>query len=507
MHACRIVDVAGSMALPSRTRARGRGSRRMPWLLVLALSAPGGAGAAGATDPLEGKWLGTMGSPRERVEVGLEFVRDDHGELTLRLTQPISNYFGVDPGGTLQRKGSLVTHDGLAMSLTLSGDTLQGTLPGPNSPATLRRTDALPLELPPPPVPAGPAPRWQARLGGQVYASPVVAGGVAYVGTTGGVFNAINTGDGSSKWTHGTGAPIHGAAALADDAVYFACDDGYLYKLARADGKLLWRYALGDGDVRRTLPHPQVYDWDWQGAQPLLADGVVYVGAGDGGFHAVDSAEGTRRWRFDTRGRIRNGAALDGERVIFGSADHHVYALDRASGKEAWRHDTGAEVDATPVLHAGRVLVGNRGAGLYSIDASNGELDWRLYFWGSWVESTPVVRDGVIYIGSSDLRRVSAIDPADGHVRWRSDVHGWTWGTPLVTDDRIHVGVAGGTPYFVRHVASYTTLDRRTGTILARWPLPDTGGHQWGIAGSPALDGDQVIVATIEGSLYAFPRR
>lgn len=493
--------------LPSAP-ARGRGLRAIgPSLfLLLALAGPRGVSAAEPADPLEGKWLGTMGSPKERVEVGLEFARGDDGTLSLRLTQPVSNYFGVDPGGELQRDGAQVTHAGLAMSLTLAGDTLQGTMPGPRSAATLRRVDALPRELPPPEVPAGPPPRWQTRLGGLVYASPVVADGIAYIGTTGGVFNAVRTKDGSMAWAYGTGAPIHGAAALSGDALYFACDDGYLYKLARADRKLRWRYALGDGEVRRVLPHPQVYDWDWQGAQPVLADGVVYIGAGDGGFHAVDAADGSRKWRFDTGGRIRNAAAIDGARVIVGSADHHVYALDRASGKEAWRHDTGAEVDSAPVLHEGRVLVGNRGPGLLSLAADRGELAWRLYFWGSWVESTPVVRDGVIYIGSSDLRRVSAIEPADGRVRWRSDVHGWSWGTPLVLGDRIHVGVAGGTPYFIRHVASYTTLDRKSGKVLSRWPLADAGGHQWGIAGSPAADGDQVIVATIEGSLYAFPR-
>jgi outer membrane protein assembly factor BamB len=128
-----------------------------------------------------------------------------------------------------------------------------------------------------------------------------------------------------------------------------------------------------------------------------------------------------------------------------------------------------------------------------------------LYFWGSWLESTPVVRDGVIYVGASDLRRVSAVNPADGHVLWRTDVYGWTFGTPLVTDDRIYAGAAGGTPYFIRHEAGFNTLDRRTGKLLSRWPLPDTGGHQWGIAGSPARAGDLVLVATISGSLYAFP--
>jgi outer membrane protein assembly factor BamB len=253
------------------------------------------------------------------------------------------------------------------------------------------------------------------------------------------------------------------------------------------------------------LPHPQVFHWDWQAAQPVVAEGTVFIGAADGGFHAVNAQTGARVWRFDTGGKIRNGAVIDGNRVIFGSADHFVYALDRGNGREQWRFDTRAEVDATPVIHAGRVLIGNRGAGLYSLDAASGEERWRLFFWGSWVESTPVVVDDTIYIGSSDLRRVSAIRPDDGHVIWRSDVFGWTWGTPLVIGERIHVGVAGGAPYFIPHLASYTTLDRSSGRILTRRPLPDSGGHQWGIAVSPVRAGDTVVIASIEGALSGFP--
>ncbi len=464
-----------------------------------------GAGSA-AVDPIEGKWLGTAGSPKEKIQVGLEFRRDESGKLLLRLTQPIMNYFDVDAGGEVRREGDTYVFEPLFMSLTRQGDSLEGTLPGPNSPASFKRVRKLPAEAPPPRVPPGPAARWQARLGGQVYASPIVAGGVAYVGTTGGVFNAVSTRDGSLVWTFSAGRSVFGAAAVSDDAVYFACDNGFLFKLERATGQELWRYELGDADVPRILPHPSVFDWDWQGPQPVLADGVVFVGAGDGGFHAVDAATGARRWRFATNGKVRNGAAIDGARIVFGSADHFVYSLDRATGEQVWRFDSGIDVDAAPLVHEGRIIVGNRGGGLYSLDAETGEQHWRLYFWGSWVESTATVVDGVIYVGASDLRRVSAVDPTDGRVLWRSDVYGWSWGTPLVAADRIYVGAAGGTPYFLRHVASFTTLDRATGRILTRRPLPDSGGHQWGIAGSPASDGESVIVATIDGSLYAFPK-
>jgi len=112
----------------------------------------------------------------------------------------------------------------------------------------------------------------------------------------------------------------------------------------------------------------------------------------------------------------------------------------------------------------------------------------------------------VNYIGSSDLRGVSTLAPAAGGVFWRWAVYGWTWGTRAVTADRLYVGAAGGRPYFLNHVASFSVVDRKTGRLLRRWPLPEVAGaHQWGIAGSPVVAGDLVVVATIDGGLLAFP--
>jgi outer membrane protein assembly factor BamB len=194
--------------------------------------------------------------------------------------------------------------------------------------------------------------------------------------------------------------------------------------------------------------------------------------------------------------------------VIVGSADHFVYAFDRATGRKLWRHDTEAEVEDEPLVAGERVFVGNRGIGLIALSAATGERLWRTTFWGSWLESTPALVDGVLYVGSSDLGRVSAIDPAAGTVLWRTAVYGWTFGTPLVVGERIYAGAAGGTPYFIPHVASFSVLDRATGRLLERWPLPDSpDAHQWGIAGSLARAGDTVVATTIGGSVYGFPLR
>jgi len=474
-------------------------------LLPLVLTLQAAVAASAKPDPLEGKWWGSVVAPHETVDFGLEFKADEKGEIHVAITQPGANYFGMDYPGVVHREGRQVTLTELNLRAKLTGDELRGTFGRVNAPIELKRVQALPQPPPIPELPSGSGPRWQTRLNGQVFASPAVADGVAYVGTTGGVFNAVKTSDGSFVWTFSAGRPIFGAARLTDDAVYFTCDNGYLFKLDRATGKELWRYDLGDERVSRIIGHPQVYDWDWHSPRPLVADGVVYVGSGDGSLHAVDAITGARRWRADTGGRIRGGAAIEDDRVIVGSADKFVYAFDRASGRELWKHDSEAEVEDEPVIADGRVYIGNRGVGMIALSAATGERVWQTTFWGSWLESTATVNDSVLYVGSSDLGRVSALDPKDGRVLWRTDVFGWTFGTPLVTADRVYAGAAGGTPYFIPHAAGFCVLDRATGKLLQRWPLAESAGHQWGIAGSLALAGDTVVATTIDGSIYGFP--
>jgi outer membrane protein assembly factor BamB len=476
-------------------------------VLVFSLVALAAAGrmSAAEPDPVEGKWLGSGGPPEETVQIGLEFFRDAQGALKVKLTQPEANYFSMEAQGPVRREGNRVELQEMGIDLELRDGELVGVVAGPRSRVSLHRVSSLPQEAPIPDLPPGPGPKWQAQLGAAMWAAPAVWGDTAYVGTVGGVFQAVGK-EGKIEWTFSAGHPIYGEALATADAVYFVCDDGALYKLDRAKGTQVWRYELGDAGASRVLPHPQVYDYDYWSPKPALADGALYVGSGDGGFHAVDEKSGARRWRFQAGARVRNGALVDGPRVVFGAADSLVYALDRGTGKELWRRDLKAPIDTAPVALDGKVLIGNRGPGVHALAAETGEIVWRTPFWGSWVESTPVVREGVVYVGSSDLTRVSAIDGKDGRVLWRSNVFGWAWGTPLLDGGRIYIGVAGVEPYFIRHVAGVAALDQRSGRVLWRWPYPKPqGAFVWGFASSPVKAGDSILLAGLDGTLYAFP--
>jgi outer membrane protein assembly factor BamB len=76
------------------------------------------------------------------------------------------------------------------------------------------------------------------------------------------------------------------------------------------------------------------------------------------------------------------------------------------------------------VLAGGNLFVGSRDYTFYAFRAGDGALAWKFSYWFSWVESTPAVSDGTLYVGASDYRRVTSFDPANGTVHWATDVRG-----------------------------------------------------------------------------------
>ena len=476
--------------------------------IVLLLAALAGARPAGASEEqsIEGAWRGEIGFAADRVEIAFDFRRNEQGDLVAFLYQPVVNLYGVALPGTLHREEARFVNREFNLSLTRTAEGLEGTMTSLAMPITLRRTHGLPAEVPIADAPAGPGPRWRAKLGAPIYAAAALRDGVAYVGTTGGVFQAVRLTDGGFEWTFNAGRSVHGEALVTADHVYFACDSGFLYKLDRRTGREIWKYDLGDAQVPRVLAHVAVFEYDYHGPRPLLDDGTVYVGSGDGALHAVDDASGMRRWRHATGGKVRVGAVRSGAQVVFGSLDGTLYAVDARTGALAWKRELRGAVTTAPIRAGDALITGTRASALYALRPDTGETIWRDVFWGSWVESEPVVDAGTLYIGSSDLRRVSAIDPRDGRLAWRTDVFGCPWGRPALTGAKLYMGTVGTDPYSVRHVGGVVALERASGRIAWRWPAPAMpGALQSGFAASPAIEGDTMVIGGLDGTLYAFP--
>ena len=139
---------------------------------------------------------------------------------------------------------------------------------------------------------------------------------------------------------------------------------------------------------------------------------------------------------------------------------------------------------------------------------ADGARTWERFQWFSWVESTPRLVDGVLYLGSSDNRTVRALDPADGRTLWSTDINGWAWAQPAVSAGAVFASSAGTAdhPSPDPPEGSFSALDRRTGALKWRRIVPaQRDVYLAGFVGAPAVAGDRVIVGGLDGVLYAFP--
>ena len=126
----------------------------------------------------------------------------------------------------------------------------------------------------------------------------------------------------------------------------------------------VWSYATGS----------QLY------SSPAVANGVMYIGSGDGNVYALD---------------VSNGI------VYVGSWDGKVYALNAKTGVKLWSFTTGYGVWSSPAVSKGVVYVGSGDGNVYALNAKTGVKLWS-YTTGGEARSSPAAANGIVYVGSFD---------------------------------------------------------------------------------------------------------
>jgi outer membrane protein assembly factor BamB len=343
--------------------------------------------------------------------------------------------------------------------------------------------------------------------GGQIWSSAVHDDGTVYIGSDDGSLWALDLETLNPKWKVDAGGRVRSTPAIVDGSVFFVSDDGYLYSVSTSDGKRLWRFDLQSSGIERVLPSPHPpYAYDYLGSSPTIHKGIAFVGSANGTLYAVDAATGREKWRFKTGGRIRSTPKAHQKRIYFGSWDHHLYALDLESGKQAWRFDTGGIVQASPAIGGGRVYIGSRNPKVFALDAETGEPAWEfVHTDGSWVESSGVYNDGVLYMGSSDALMLFAFDGTTGGVKWKYRTGGWSWSTPAISGETIYIGSISAFPYYFEGVTlerGLHAVDLKTGK--ARWVVQTNelpGFVTGGVMSTPLVVDGKVIAGALDNRL------
>ncbi|NLF72086.1 MAG: PQQ-binding-like beta-propeller repeat protein [Candidatus Anammoximicrobium sp.] len=153
----------------------------------------------------------------------------------------------------------------------------------------------------------------------------IIAGRTIVLGSTADDrVTALDAETGQPRWTFFTGGPVRFAPAAWRDRVFVGSDDGCLYALSLADGRLLWQHRGGPG-VRMCLGNERLISrWPARGG-PLVLDDTVYYTAGiwpsEGVYlHALDAATGDVRWTNDRTGQLYHPQPHGGANAYSGVA-------------------------------------------------------------------------------------------------------------------------------------------------------------------------------------------
>jgi len=398
---------------------------------------------------LAGAWAGTISHAGQSVPFALELEPDAEGKVLLRATLPAMHLARVPVDKPkLEISGDVAKAGPFTFRLDRAAGTLSGTMPASllpvyEAPFVLRRVEKVEVaaraEIEAPLA----QPAWSFDAGSPLWPGATFADGSVYAGAEDGRLHALDARTGKPRWSFATGGPLRSRASVHAGVVYLQSDDGFVYALGAADGAVRWRTRVAEGPVVRLPFDNPKSRYDRYASGVTLSGGRLYLGTNEGKLVALDAATGAKAWEFTAGDAVLAAPAVEAGRVYFGSFDSHAYALEAADGRLVWKRDTRKPVVSTPAVDRGIVVIGSRSYDLLGLDAATGEPRWTRYVWFSWIESSPTVRDGVAYVGSSDAALVLAVDTRTGRDVWTSDVWGWAWDQPAVTADRVYIGTSG----------------------------------------------------------------
>jgi outer membrane protein assembly factor BamB len=212
--------------------------------------------------------------------------------------------------------------------------------------------------------------RWTYRGKGAIERPVDIGSDLVYVTSAADRIVALEAATGKWRWQYERDMPegftIHGyaGARLRGDRLLAGFADGYLVSLAAATGDVVWAKSLAGASE-------QFVDVDTTPAFGQLGD-TTYVSSYSGGLYALDTRDGTQRWRLGIEGAGDVTAAAG--RLYFVAPRFGLHAA-HPDGHVLWRQGLSEAGDLTHPMVIGQYLVfsGSR-AGMFVVNGSTGEL-------------------------------------------------------------------------------------------------------------------------------------
>ncbi len=246
---------------------------------------------------------------------------------------------------------------------------------------------------------------------------------------------AFNRRTGNRLWKFQVRGGVEGGAQLVDGVLYFGANDGFFYAIEAQTGHQRWTFPIHFEGL----------------GEPLVDSGIVYFIAGNNVAYALEAESGKQLWLYNRRDAsslsIRGGSrpAVDAKSVYIGFSDGYLVALERKRGQVQWEAKINSnkrfrDVDSGPVLEKDFMYVTSYDGGLYCINTQTGKILWENHDGGF---SSPLIyKDYLIYTTSGG--KVMAVKKANGEPVWTRVLNGQIATKPALLNDLIIFGEYDG---------------------------------------------------------------
>lgn len=340
----------------------------------------------------------------------------------------------------------------------------------------------------------GPAVAWKFDTGKEVLASPVLADGVLYCGSTSYAFYAIDAATGSLVWKVDAKFPVSAKAAVAGDIVCFECGN-ILTGVDRKTGTARWEFV-----ARPFRPIASMDLTDYHRSSPVIADNVAYFGDDWGNLNGVDVRDGKLVFQYTTPTQrpIRATPAVHNGVVFFGDWEGEVYAASIADRKLVWQH---ALQDRRPyygaivsefVVHDGLVYFGSQHDVFAPLDVATGQPAWTFVEpKHTYLPATPLLHEGRAIIATTIFTN-SVLCLDRGTIAWAFKGEGIFFTKPVLHGSTLLVNSTnfGGAGYLY-------LLDVGTGKLVNSLRIERASPS------APAIDDKRAYLGAGDGYLYA----
>ncbi len=322
--------------------------------------------------------------------------------------------------------------------------------------------------------------RWVFDTGKAIVSSPVVAGGVVYIGSDDAHLHAIDLATGQARWRFRTEDMIEAPPLAREGTVYVGSSDAHFYAVDAETGELRWKYETGDQVLGGA---------NWVPGRDG-ANARVVVGSYDNSLYCFDAETGEKLWAYQTDNYVNGTPAILGDEIVFGGCDAVLHVVSAASGEALARVPLGeaCHVAGSVALAGGRAYLGHYGNAFVCVDLKTQALVWEHVDPSFPFFSSPAVgADRVVFGGRN--KKVTCVNRETGEVLWTKSTHRKVDGSPVICGDKVVFGSGDGRLYVVALEDGADVWSYEIGRSL--------------FSSAAVVDG-LVVIGSEDGKVYAF---